>query len=216
MHPQQPHQPYPPQQPGWQPSPGQHNGYPYSSGGYPQPNGQRYDPPPPAPAPKRRRIWPWFLIAIVLVPVLVVVSCSALFVGGVNAVQDQRAGGTLPMGQTFTYKDGTALTVSDMGGYKSSNPYSVARDETGYQGTVTVVNGTKSPQNTVGVLINVAVGGVAAERVYDSVPPTQDLAPGQTAKIPFQFKVKKGTAGPLQVSVSVGFTEPVFFTGTLK
>jgi hypothetical protein len=92
----------------------------------------------------------------------------------------------------------------------------VARDEAGYQGTVTIVNGTKSPQNTVGVLINVAVGGTAAERVYDSPPPTQDLAPGQTAKIPFQFKVKKGTKGPLQVSVAAGFNEPVFFTGTLQ
>lgn len=186
MHPQQPYQPYPPQQ---------HV---------------------PHPAPKRRRIWPWVLLAVVLIPVLVVVSCSALFVGGVNAVQDQRAGGTLPIGQTFTYKDGTALTVADLGPYKSTNPYSVAKGETAYQGTVTVVNGSKSPTNTVTVTINAAVGGVAAERIYDTPPPNQDLAPGQTAKIPFQFKVKKGTAGPLQVSVSTGFNEPVFFTGLLK
>ena len=82
------------------------------------PHGQQYPPPPPA--PKRRRIWPWVLLVIVLVPILVVVSCSALFVGGVTAVQDQRAGGTLPIGQTFTYRDGTALTVADVKAYKAS------------------------------------------------------------------------------------------------
>jgi hypothetical protein len=80
---------------------------------------------------------------------------------------------------------------------------------------VTVVNGSKSPTNTAAVTVNVAVAGTAVERVYDSPPPTQDLAPGQSAKIPFQFKVKKGTTGTLQVSVSASFNEPVFFTGTL-
>ena len=105
MNPQQPYQQYPPQQPGWPEAGGQHSGgYPYPSGEYQQPAAQRYVPPLPAPAPKRRRIWPWALLAIVLVPVLVVVSCSALFVGGVTAVQDQRAGGTLPIGQTFTHR----------------------------------------------------------------------------------------------------------------
>jgi hypothetical protein len=215
MHPQQPYQPHPPQQPGWPgPSGQQSGGYRYPGRGYPTPTGQRHIP-PPAPAPKRRRIWPWFLLAIVLVPVLVVVSCSALFVGGVTDVQDQRAGGTLPIGQTFTYKDGTALTVADIKTYRSSNPYNIAKDETGYQGTVTVVNGTKSPANTVTVTINISVTGVAAERIYDSVPPTQDLAPGQSANIPFEFKIKEGAKGPLQVSVSAGFNEPVFFTGSL-
>jgi hypothetical protein len=207
-----PQQPYPQQPNGvyhqpYQQLTGQHHG----TGPY----GQQYAPQPPAPAPKRRRIWPWFLLAVVLVPVLVVVSCSALFVGGVTAVQDQRQGGTLPIGQTFTYKDGTALTVGEIKPYKSDNPYSVTKSETAYQGTVTVVNGSKNPTNTATVTINVAVAGTAAERVYDSLPPTQDLAPGQTAEIPFQFKVKKGTSGALQVSVSAGFNEPVFFTGTL-
>jgi hypothetical protein len=53
----------------------------------------------------------------VLIPVLVLVSCSMLFVGRVTAVQDQRAGGTLPIRQTFTYKDGTALAVADINTY---------------------------------------------------------------------------------------------------
>jgi hypothetical protein len=219
MPPQQPYQPYPPQQPGWQQSPvGQNNGgyRQYAGGGYQQPTGQQYAPPQPPPAPKRRRVWPWVLLAVVLIPVLIVAGCSALFVGGVSAVQDQRAGGALPIGQTFTYKDGTALTVADLGSYRSPNPYSVAKGELAFQGTVTVMNGSKNPENTVTVTINISVAGVAAERVYDAMPSTQDLAPGQTAKIPFQFKVKKGTAGPLQVSVSAGFNEPVFFTGSLK
>jgi hypothetical protein len=208
MHPQQPYQPQ--RSGGYQPYL-QQAAPQYASGPY----GSQYTPQPPAPAPKRRRIWPWALLAIVLIPVLVVVSCSVLFVGGVSAVQSQRQGGTLPIGQTFTYKDGTTLTAADIKPFRSDNPYSVTKSEAAYQGNVIVVNGTKSPINTVSVLINISVGGTAAERIYDSLPPTQDLAPGQTAKIPFQFKVKKGATGPLQVSVSASFNEPVFFTGTL-
>ncbi len=152
-----------------------------------------------------------------LVPVLVVVSCSALFVGGVNAVQDQRAGGTLPIGQTFTYKSGLAVGVSDVAPTKVSNTYIVDKTETAYQGVVTIVNGTNTSASTALVTINITVGSVAAERVFDDgLPPTQDLAPGQQAKMPFKFKVKKGTNGPLQISVSPSLDEPVFFTGLLK
>jgi hypothetical protein len=34
--------------------------------------------------------------------------------------------------------------------------------------------------------------------------------------VPFKFKVKKGTKGLLQISVSPSRNEPVFFTGSLQ
>ena len=173
--------------------------------------------PAPPPVQRRRRIWPWFLLAIVLVPVLTVVSCTALFGAAVNGVNTARQGGTVPIGHTFTYQDGTQVTVSDIAGHKVSNPYILDRGEVAYQGTVTVVNGTKNPLNTIGVSINATVGGVQADRVFDGVTvPNQDLAPGQAAKILFQFKTKQGVTGALQVSVTAGFNEPVFFTGSIK
>lgn len=227
MHPEQPYQsgahrqPYPNQQP---PN-GQYANQQYATGQYanqPGPGyaavgyGQQYSPPPP-PAPKRRRVWPWVLLAVVLIPVLLVVGCSALFVGGVSAVQSQREGGTVAIGQTFTYKSGLALTVSDISGYKSSNQFIVAKDESAFKGTVTVVNNTKSPVGAALLTINVTAGSTPAERIFEDAPiPTQDVAPGQQLQVPFQFKVKKGTTGPLQVSVAADLNEPVFFTGVLK
>jgi hypothetical protein len=153
----------------------------------------------------------------VLVPVLVVASCSVLFVRGVTAVQDQRAGGTVPIGQTFTYKSGLALSMSAINSYRSSNPYIVTKGETAYQGVVTVVNGTKGPVSGALLGINVTSGSTPVERIFDGAPlPTQDIAAGQELKVPFQFKVKKGTIGPLQISVTADFNEPVFLTGSLK
>jgi hypothetical protein len=107
--------------------------------------------------------------------------------------------------------------VADVAPTKVSNTYIVDKAETAYRGVVTVVNGTKTSASTALLTINVTVGSVAAERVFDDgLPPTQDLAPGQQAKVPFKFKVKKGTKGPLQISVSPSLNEPVFFTGSLQ
>jgi hypothetical protein len=226
MHPQQPHQsgayrqPYPNQQY----ANGHHANQQHASGQYANQHdhgdarasyGQRYAPLPAT--PKRRRVWPWVLLVVVLIPVLTVVGCSALFVGGVSAVQSQREGGTVPIGQTFTYKSGLALTVSDVSSYKSSNQFIVTKNESAYQGTVTVVNGTKDPVGAALLTINVTAGSTPAERIFEDAPlPTQDIAPGQQLQVPFQFKVKKGTTGPLQISVTAALNEPVFFTGTLK
>jgi hypothetical protein len=214
MHPNQP--PYQPQ--GHDPAP-----YPpgqYGSGQNPYPQ-QQYAPLPygqqqPVKPPKRRRVWPWILLAVVLIPVLVIAGCSALFVGGVSAVQDQRQGGTVAIGQTFTYKDGVAVTVADIKPYQPTNPYVIDATESAYQGTLTLVNGTKTPLGAALTTTNVTVGSTQAGRIFDGVDvPTADLAPGQTLKLPFQFKVKKGTKGALQISVTAELNEPVFFTGTL-
>lgn len=207
MHPQQPHQ----QQPsGGYPHPYQQQAAPQYGGA---PYGQQY---PPPPAPRRRRIWPWVLLALVLVPVLFFAACAALVGGAVNSVDQARKGGTVKIGETFTYASGLALTVSTPKPYKSSNPYIVGSGESGYEVTVTIHNGTKDPVGATLITMNVTVANAPAERVFESVDlPTQDIAVGQDLQVPLRFKVKKGGTGPLQVSVTDTFNEPVFFTGSL-
>lgn len=216
MHPQSP---YPPQQP---------HGGPHPAGAYPQlpANQQAYGPdyyqqapppvgPPPQPA-RRRRVWPWVLIIVVMLPVVFFAGCAALVGGAVDSVQAQRTGGTAKVGETFTYPSGLALTVSPLTPYRSDNPYIVAKDETAYQGTVTVVNGTKKNVGSALLTINATVGNVVAERMFDDLNlSSADIPPGQRLDVPFQFKTKKTATGDLRISVTAELNEAVFFTGKL-
>lgn len=168
-------------------------------------------------APKRRRIWPWVLLALVLIPVLVFAGCAVLVGGAVKSVDDARLGGTAKLGDTFTYASGLALSVTPPEPYQATNPYIVGRDETGYEVTVTVRNGTDAPVGSILISTNVTVNQAPAERVFDGVDlPNQDIAPGQELREPIRFKVKKGATGPMQVAVTDTFNQPVFFTGTLS
>ena len=177
----------------------------------------------PAPTPqvvvverKRRRIWPWVLLALVLIPVLLFAACTALVGGAVKSVDDARKGGTVNIGQTFSYASGLALTVSAPEPFTESNPYIVSRDEAAYEVTVTIKNGTKDPVGAALITTNVTVNSTPAEQIFDGNSlPTQDIAVGQQLQEPIRFKVKKTTRGPLQVAVTDTFNEPVFFTGTL-
>ena len=190
------------------------------SGQYQQPN-QSFGPPPhtyqqQAPAPKRRKVWPWVLLAVVLVPILGFVACTALVGGAVKAVDDARQGGTVEIGQSFTYAGGIGLATSPLKSYKPSNPYSLQQGEVAYETTVTVTNGTKDPIGAVTVTKSATVNGAPAGAVFDEGSlATQDIAPGQQLAIPFHFKVKRGTTGPVQISVAAMFNEPVFFTGKI-
>ena len=165
---------------------------------------------------KRRRIWPWVLLAFALVPVLFFVACTAFVGTAVNSVDQARKGGSVQIGDTFTYASGLAIAVSAPKPYKSSNPYIVGKSEAGYEATVTIRNGTKNPVGATLITMNVTVNSAPAERVFEGVDlPTQDIAVGQQLQVPLRFKVKKGTTGPLQVAVTDTSNEPVFFNGTL-
>lgn len=217
MHPQSP---YPPQQPphgGPRPSSAypqqRHDQQPYGQGYY-----QHVPPPvgPPMKSARRRRVWPWVLIIVVMLPVAFFVGCAALVGGAVDSVQAQRAGGTVKIGETFTYPSGLALSVSALTPYRSSNPYIVAKDEAAYQGTVTVVNGTKKNVGSALLTINATVGNAAAERMFDGLSlSSADIPPGQRLDVPFQFKTKKTAKGDLRISVTAELNEAVFFTGKL-
>lgn len=81
---------------------------------------------------------------------------------------------------------------------------------------MTIRNGTDEPVDAILITMNGTVNNAPAERVFDdSFLPTQDIAAGPQLKVPFRFKVKRGTTGPLQIAVTDTFDEPVFFTGTL-
>lgn len=168
-----------------------------------------------APPQKRRRIWPWVLLAVVMVPILGFVACTALVGGAVNAVDQARQGGTVAIGETFTYQSGLSLSVSQPAPYDAGNEFIVGPDEDAYEATVTVVNGSDAPVGATLITMNATVDSAPAEQIFDSGLPTQDIAPGQTLKIPFRFKVPEGTSGPLQIAVTDTFNEPVFFTGRL-
>jgi hypothetical protein len=217
MQPDQPHQPqghnpppYPPGQYG-----GGQNPYPqqqYAQQPYPQqPYGQQ-----PVKPPKRRRVWPWVLLALILVPVLGFAACAALVGGAAQSISDASKGGTVAIGQTFTYKSGLGVSVSAPAPYKPSNDFEVAAGEVAYEVTVTITNGTPSPVGSSLILTSATVNSAPAEEIYDGqVLPSQQIPVGQQLKVPFRFKVRKGTTGSLQVSVKDTFNDPAFFTGKL-
>ncbi|MGQ0574613.1 MAG: hypothetical protein ACT4RN_10475 [Pseudonocardia sp.] len=156
------------------------------------------------------------LLAFVLVPVLGFVGCVALVGVGVNAVDQAREGGTVAIGETFTYASGLAISVSAPQPYEPSNEFVVSRGNTAYEVTVTITNNTSAPVGAVLISTNATVAGAPAQQVFDdSFLPTQDVAVGQQLAVPFRFQVRDGTTGPLQVAVTDTFNEPVFFTGTL-
>lgn len=164
---------------------------------------------------KKRKVWPWVLLAVVMVPILGFVGCMALVGAGAKAVDDAREGGTVKLGESFTYKSGLGLAVSTPEPVDVNNEFIVAAGEKAYEVTVTVTNGTKDAVGASLITMNATVGGAPAEAIYLDGLPTQNIAPGQQLAIPFKFKVKKGQSGPVQVAVQDTFNEPVFFTGSL-
>lgn len=169
-----------------------------------------------APPPKKRRIWPWVLLAVVLIPVVFFVACTAMVGGAVNAVNDARQGGTVNIGETFTYQSGLAITVAAPAVYKPKNQFEVGDGFEAFEAPITVTNGTQAPVGVALFTKNATVNGQPAQEVFgEATFATQDIAPGQSLTLPFRFKVAEGTRGPLQISVRDTFNEPVFFTGQL-
>lgn len=162
---------------------------------------------------RRRRKWPWLLGAVALV--------AAAVSSWVLVVAPARAGATtnaVPIGATFTYPSGLAVTVSDVNAYTSTNAVVVPPGDTAYRGTVTVLNGTTTPVRTALMIIGVATGPVVDDRIFENAPPpTQDIAPGQQLQVPFAFTVAKQAVGPLRVTVTAALDQaPAIFTDAVK
>jgi hypothetical protein len=119
-------------------------------------------------------------------------------------------------GQTFTWENGSAITVTAPEAYTPS-AYAVAdANAKGFQVvTVTVKNGTAKAMNPFEVNLQATSGGQQAGQVFDSSkgisPPTADIQPGQS----LTWKVVFGEAQPgdLTVQANVGFgSDSVVFT----
>lgn len=192
---------------------GGHQGYAQGPDPYYQQHHGRQAPPAPR---RRRRVWPWVLLALVVVPILGFVACTAMVGGAISAVDQAQQGGTVPIGQTFTYQSGLAIGTAAPTPHDAGNEFIVAAEEQAYEVLVTVTNGTPDPVGAALITTNATVNNMPAVQVFDGAAiPTQDIAPGQSLTIPFRFKVAQGTSGPLQIAVSGAFNEPVFFTGQL-
>ena len=151
-----------------------------------------------------------------MVPIIGFVGCTALLAGGVAAVDEARKGGSVALGETFTYQSGLALNVAIPKPYRPDNKFELSRGEVGYETTVIIANGTDKPVGAALVTKNATLNGQPAPELFGSgTLATQDIAPGQSLAVPFRFKTADGARGPLQIAVTDTFNEPVFFTGII-
>ncbi|WP_433503229.1 hypothetical protein ACQP04_26205 [Pseudonocardia halophobica] len=95
--------------------------------------------------PKKRKKWPWIVGVLILIPILGFAGCTALVGGAVKAVDDARQGGTVNLGETYTYASGIALSASVPKPHNPKNQFIVAKNEQGWESTVTITNGSTSP-----------------------------------------------------------------------
>ncbi|MBO3102568.1 hypothetical protein [Cellulomonas fengjieae] len=107
-------------------------------------------------------------------------------------------------GQTMTYADGLALTVSQPTGYTPGEWAAGTEGHTNFVTfDVTVMNGTSQPYDPLLLMTGATSGGVAASEVFDSevlgTRPDAAILPGQTVT----WKVGYGVADPADITVDV-------------
>lgn len=115
---------------------------------------------------------------------------------------------TAAYGDTYTYTDGLAITVSKVGKYTPSQY--AAGTHPGDEAvvlTVKVTNGEKKPFDTslVGVNVKAGADGAAAEQIFDDTSGigfSGTIVPGATATARFGFDIPKGAAGKLDIEVA--------------
>jgi hypothetical protein len=156
------------------------------------------------------------LLAAVLVPIFGFVACTAIVGAGINAVDQARQGGSVALGETFTYQSGLGISVATPAPYEPQNEFELVDREVGYETTITITNGTPNAVGVVMITKNATVNGQPAPQIFgEGTFATQDIAPGQQLQLPFRFKTPAGTTGPLQIAVTDSFNEPVFFNGNI-
>jgi hypothetical protein len=177
---------------------------------------------PLARAPHRkRRVWPYVVVgvaAVVIMPLVVLAACGAALKSAGDSIQATRAGGTVALGQTFTYGSGLALGVSVPVPHPVSNKYIVdPKTERAFAVNVKITNGTDRPVGAALVTVNATIAGKPVERIFDDGAQlvSQDVAPGQSLEFEARFKAPKTSTGDLQVAATGEFNEPVFFTGQI-
>jgi hypothetical protein len=120
------------------------------------------------------------------------------------------------LGETLIERSGVELTVTSPQTYNADGAPLVAAGERLHQVVVAVNNPTDKVMSSSDFTITATVDGMAVEPVYPTGGPTEQLIePNVQLNVPFLFKVKDGTTGPLQITVRSSDREPVYFNGTL-
>lgn len=203
---------------------------------YQQPGPQPYGPPPgqqwgaPPPPPKKSKAVPIILGIVAFVVALGVIGAVASSgkksgtssaappatqagttttakAPGKPAASTKKKPATAAYGDTYTYTDGLAITVSHVAKYTPSQY--AAGTHPGDEAvvlTVKITNGTKKPFDTALVGVNVKAGadGAATENIYDDTSGTGfsgTIVPGSTATAKFGYDIPKGAAGKLDIEV---------------
>lgn len=122
----------------------------------------------------------------------------------------------LAWGETLTYEDGLAITVSQPTGYAPSEWAAGGDGFTSFVVlNITVTNGTALPYEWFNLRVAATSGGAAASEVYDSAmdgqgmelgsTPSADLLPGQSVTYAVGYGV--ANTADLTVDVSAGYTD---------
>lgn len=195
---------------------------------YGPPPGQQWGPPPPP--PKKSKAVPIILGIVAFVVVLGIIGAVAnggkkhgtnsaappatqagttttAKAPGKPAAPAKKKPATAAYGDTYTYTDGLAITVSHVAKYTPSQY--AAGTHPGDEAvvlTVKITNGTKKPFDTTLVGVNVKAGadGAATEKIYDDTSGigfSGTIVPGSTATARFGFDIPKGAAGKLDIEV---------------
>jgi hypothetical protein len=112
-----------------------------------------------------------------MVPIIGFVGCTALLAGGVAAVDEARKGGSVALGETFTYQSGLALNVAIPKPYRPDNQFELQRDEVGYETTVTITNGTDKAVDAVLITKNATLTGSPRRNCSGTAPSPPRTSP---------------------------------------
>jgi hypothetical protein len=154
----------------------------------------------------RRQISRRVVVGIIAAPLL------AFFMYQLVDAASRRA----DVGETLTERSGVELTVTSPQTYTADGAPLVAAGEKLHQVVVAVNNPTDKVMSSSDFTITATVDGMAVEPVYPTSGPTEQLIePNVQLNLPFLFKVKDGTTGPLQITVRSSDREPVYFNGTV-
>ncbi|GLZ45946.1 hypothetical protein Acsp06_21310 [Actinomycetospora sp. NBRC 106375] len=140
---------------------------------------------------------------------------------GTPAATSAPAAAAVGFGQTFTYADGLAVTVSEPTSYDPSRYAAGNTNPHAYKVTVRVTNNTGAAFDPTLLQVAMTTGGVQASSIIDSqndingFAPQNQLQPGRSLTYDVAFSTT-ANSGEAQVDVTPSFShDPAVFTGTL-
>jgi hypothetical protein len=121
-------------------------------------------------------------------------------------------------GQTFTYADGLAVTVSEPSRYRASSVAAGDVTPYAYKATVRVTNNTGAAFDPTLLSVSMTTGGAPASQIFDTkmgLAPHNQLQPGRSLTYDVAFSTT-ANSGEAQVDVVPSFQhDHAVFTGTL-